>query len=215
MERLAIIDAGHGGVRNGIYATAPNKQYTHKRGEFHLGSTFCEGVVNREIAARLEAKLTALRIPYITLYDKFADIPLRDRIRKANLWTARAERVCGVSIHANASPTHTARGSEVFTSPGQTLSDTLATLYYNYLQEFLPAKYATNFTMRTDFTDRDPDKEARLYVLTQSISPFMLIETLFFDQYDDARLLMEHEVQDLFADACAFAIQDFLSQTQQ
>ena len=41
--------------------------------------------------------------------------------------------------------------------------------------------------------------------------PAILIEHLFFDNYEDAKLLMDEEIQELFAEAQVRAIIEFLS----
>ena len=80
-----------------------------------------------------------------------------------------------VSIHVNAASSdgkwHTGTGWEVYTTPGKTKADNLATCLYN------AAKYnAQDKRMRTDFSDGDPDKEAHLYVLKHTICPAVLTE---------------------------------------
>jgi N-acetylmuramoyl-L-alanine amidase len=65
--------------------------------------------------------------------------------------------------------------------------------------------------MRTDRTDGDYDKEARFYVLTRTVMPAVLIEHLFFDNYQDARLLMDPETVDRFAEAQVRTIIDFIN----
>jgi N-acetylmuramoyl-L-alanine amidase len=83
-----------------------------------------------------------------------------------------------VSIHVNAAGSdgkwHNATGWEVYTTPGETKSDKLATYLYN------AAKYNTkDKKMRTDYSDGDPDKEAHLYVLKNTICPAVLTENFF------------------------------------
>ena len=60
--------------------------------------------------------------------------------------------------------------------------------------------------MRTDLSDGDYDKEARFYVLTRTLMPAILIEHLFFDNLQDAELLMDEEIVDRFAEAQVRAI---------
>lgn len=80
---------------------------------------------------------------------------------------------CFLSLHCNAArrPAH---GFEVWTSPGQTEADPLATaLAISYANEF-PGR-----TFRKDTSDGDPDKEARFTVLTATRCPAVLFELGF------------------------------------
>jgi N-acetylmuramoyl-L-alanine amidase len=55
--------------------------------------------------------------------------------------------------------------------------------------------------MRPDTTDGDNDKEAGFYVIVNTVMPAILNEHLFFDNYEDAMLLMNDDIVDLFAEA--------------
>ena len=44
-------------------------------------------------------------------------------------------------------------------------------------------------TIRSDWSDGDPDKEANYMVLTKTKCPAVLVENLFMDNEDDLRLL--------------------------
>ena len=102
-----------------------------------------------------------------------------------------------VSIHVNAASSdgkwHTGTGWEVYTTPGKTKADDLATCLYN------AAKYnAQDKRMRTDFSDGDPDKEAHLYVLKHTICPAVLTENFFQDNKSDVDyLLSDRGFQDI------------------
>ena len=94
-----------------------------------------------------------------------------------------------VSIHVNAASSdgkwHTGTGWEVYTTPGKTKADDLATCLYN------AAKYnAQDKKMRTDFSDGDPDKEAHLYVLKHTQCPAVLTENFFQDNKSDVNYLL-------------------------
>ena len=83
-----------------------------------------------------------------------------------------------ISIHVNAASNdgkwHNATGWEVYTTPGKTKSDDLATCLYN------AAKFnLKNAKLRTDFSDGDADKEAHLYVLKHTKCPAVLTENFF------------------------------------
>ena len=97
-----------------------------------------------------------------------------------------------VSIHVNAAGSdgkwHDATGWEVYTTPGITKADKLATCLYE------AARYnSENKKMRTDFSDGDPDKEANLYVLKNTNCPAVLTENFFQDNKKDVDYLLSDE----------------------
>ena len=100
------------------------------------------------------------------------------------------DNVIYVSLHVNASGNGRqwmqARGWEVFTSPGKTQSDILATCLWNAAKIYLGDKTK----IRCDWSDGDPDKEAKYAVLTKTKCPAVLVENLFMDNEDDLRLLI-------------------------
>jgi N-acetylmuramoyl-L-alanine amidase len=55
--------------------------------------------------------------------------------------------------------------------------------------------------MRNQASGGDHDNEANFYILRKTNVPAILIEHLFFDNFDDATLLMDDSVVDLFAEA--------------
>lgn len=89
---------------------------------------------------------------------------------------ANAQKAVFWSIHYNAGG---GRGIEVFTSPGQTESDKLAT---HVLEEM---DLVSDQPMRLDFSDGDPDKERKFTVLTATKGPATLIEVGFMDNNQD------------------------------
>jgi len=79
-----------------------------------------------------------------------------------------------LSIHANSAANPSAHGFEVWTSPGWTPADPIATGIFNSVRESFP-----KLAGRVDSGDGDPDKEARFYVLVHTNMPSVLIETAF------------------------------------
>ena len=53
---------------------------------------------------------------------------------------------------------------------------------------------------RSDIEDGDHDRERNFFVLKKTAMPAVLIEHLFFDNYEDARLLMDGLIVDKFAE---------------
>lgn len=98
------------------------------------------------------------------------------------------DNVIYVSLHVNASGNGKwmqARGWEVYTSPGKTKSDILATCMWNAAKNYL----GDMTTIRSDWSDGDPDKEAKFFVLTKTKCPAVLVENLFMDNQEDLKLL--------------------------
>lgn len=206
---IVFLDAGHGGFKPGgcEYTTAPAKQWKHERDSFHDDGWFCEGVFNRQIVARVAAKLSNIGVRNMVVSHPYLDTPLQDRTEKANYYHTHFPRSVFVSSHANASGNGKARGYEIFTAPGTSPSDTLAERIWAHTEGLLGRR----IRYRSDRSDGDSDKEERFFVLTQTRMPAVLIEHLFFDNYEDALLLMDEEVQDLFAEAQVRGIIDFLN----
>jgi N-acetylmuramoyl-L-alanine amidase len=67
-----------------------------------------------------------------------------------------------------------AHGWEVWTSPGDTKADPIATRIYKSGKRTFPS-----ITGRPDLSDGDPDKEARFKVLTGTTAAAVLVETAF------------------------------------
>lgn len=112
--------------------------------------------------------------------------------RDANDWEADLF----VSIHCNSEDSGTARGWEIWTSPGQTGSDAIATSVYTAVQNMFPF-----MKMRIDTSDGDPDKEASFYVLKHSNMPAILIELAFISNKEDEMMLDNSQFIRTMADA--------------
>lgn len=94
---------------------------------------------------------------------------LQERCTEAN--DSKADAF--VSIHCNDYDDENPEGIEVWTSPGETEADKLATAIFMQLTQ-LPGHY-----YRTDYCDGDPDKESPFYVLQHTDMPAVLIECEF------------------------------------
>lgn len=114
---------------------------------------------------------------------------LNFRVKKVNEAVKQygKDNIIYVSLHVNASGSGqwmSGRGWEIFTSPGKTKSDLLATCMWN-----AASNYLTETNMRSDWSDGDPDKEANYMVLTKTKCPAVLVENLFMDNKEDLALL--------------------------
>ena len=176
--------------------------------------TFYEYQFSREVCFRVKQELEAAG------FTVFIDLPdniilgtpteeLRKRCRIVNgLCDHFGKHNClYLSIHVNAAGSgqqwRTAGGWSVYTSPGTTQADRLATSLYEAARLAL-ADYARQFEenkrkglydhkqrpFRTDFLDGDPDQEARFYVLVHTKCPAALTENLFQDNKADVAYLI-------------------------
>lgn len=174
-DQVMLIDMGHGGMdTKGNYVTAPNKMAKHEN------YTFYEGAWTRAVGWALASLLGEAQRNYIVLTPGFVDIPLTARVHsieqlKRHL-SQRDKKPYVHSIHGNAYGLESVNGVEVFTSPGNTKADPLATVYYEQLEKL-------GWRMRPGYGDGDPDKEARFAMLTGPEShgiPSLLTETGFY-----------------------------------
>ena len=203
MSKLIIFDLGHGGINPETkqYVTAPNKQHFH-----HDFGWFHEGEWNRNLMKEIDrlfqdynskAKSNE-QIRYNWYPYDHQDVSLRSRVQSYNEMTNAQSKAVIISLHANASPNHNGRGFEIFTSKGETLSDQYATMIGN---EFNADQILVDsFAFRTDYaSDGDLDKEADFYVLRKTIAPAVLVEHGFFDNLEDATLLINNDIINRFA----------------
>jgi len=212
MIKIPILDAGHGGwdAKAGKYTTEPDKMFAHQKGQFHNDRTFLEGVFNRTVTHRVSEMLSKRGIHHlhtIPFSELHADISLKRRVEFANHIHSPAKGVfcLFISNHANAFNAKV-RGFEVYTSPNDTEADKWAERLYKHTESLLGHK----IRMRPDLSDGDHDKEERFYVLTKTQMPAILVEHLFFDNYEDAILLMNPDIVGLFAEAQCRTIEEWM-----
>ena len=164
---IVLLDNGHGGLINGEYQTPG------KRKDWGSQGIIYEGEFNRAIVNGIIEQLTELQIPYVNIAPEYWDVRLETRVKRAN--TYPSDSCFYLSIHSNAGGGY---GSEFFTSPGNTRSDRIATIFGEEYKKAFP-----NENLRTDFSDGDLDKERRFYVLTKTKMPAVLTENFFMDNF--------------------------------
>lgn len=153
----------------------------------------------RECAVLLEKALKARGHDTLRIVTETEDISLKERCRRVNSICREvgADNVILISIHNNAAGTgdkwYGARGWEAWTSVGKTKSDILATCLYEAAEK-------TNFKIRRDMTDGDPDKEGHLYILKHTLCPAVLTENLFQDNKEDVEFLLSDEGKQTIVD---------------
>lgn len=147
----------------------------------------------RAIAYKITQQLIKLGYDAQLLVPEETDISLQNRVRRANEWCLKEGtlNVLLVSIHCNAAGMgqwEKASGWEAYTSVGQTRADELATLLYEEAKKYFNTK-----KIRTDFSDKDPDKEANFYILRKTKCPAVLTENFFMDNKDDMEFMLSSD----------------------
>lgn len=195
MKPIVLLDNGHG------------KETAGKRSPvWSDGSQLFEWEFNRDIVRRIAEKLEADGIPYRVLVPEETDISLTERARRANeIAKENNGKAYVLSIHANAGG---GTGWEVYTSPGQTPSDAIATVFFEEAgREFVP----DGWRMRSDYSDGDPDKEANFAILTKTTCPAILTENFFMDTEKDCRFIMSEDGRERIANMHVAAIKRVLT----
>ncbi len=195
MKPIVLLDNGHG------------KETAGKRSPvWSDGSQLFEWEFNRDIVRRIVEKLEADGIPYRVLVPEETDISLTERARRANeIAKENNGKAYVLSIHANAGG---GTGWEVYTSPGQTPSDAIATVFFEEAgRELVP----DGWRMRSDYSDSDPDKEANFAILTKTTCPAILTENFFMDTEKDCRFIMSEDGRERIANMHVAAIKRVLT----
>lgn len=195
MSKVIILDNGHG------------KETAGKRSPvWSDGSQLFEWEFNRDIVRRIVEKLEADGIPYRVLVPEETDISLTERARRANEYAKEFNgKAYVLSIHANAGG---GTGWEVYTSPGQTPSDAIATVFFEEAgREFVP----DGWRVRSDYSDGDPDKEANFAILTKTTCPAVLTENFFMDTEKDCRFIMSEDGRERISNMHVAAIKRVLT----
>lgn len=214
-----LLDYGHGGFdpETGDYLTVrdgkPSKCYTFTSEDPPL--FVGEGHTNRETAWRLARLLLAygVRVYDVVAGDDLTDCPslsdleprnvsLGQLVRNANRFDPRSSVY--VSLHSNAignehsGPGNKVRGTSVWTSRGQTLSDAIAETMVEGFREAFDGTPMRLLRGQTE-EDGDVDYEAGFYVLSKTRMPAVLGEVGFFTNLDDARFLLSEDGQGAIA----------------
>lgn len=176
MKKVFLLDPGHGGIIDEVYQTEGKRSPV-----WEDGSQLFEGEFNRDVVRCIMGGAELFGVNCVNLVPEEEDISLSMRVQRANkYWQEHPEVECiYVSVHANAGGGH---GIEVFTSPGFTRSDDIATVFLNKLGMMFPEA-----RKRVDMSDGDPDKEANFYVLKKTAMAAILTENFFMDNEMECR----------------------------
>jgi|TARA_A100000172_G_scaffold47074_2_gene29253 N-acetylmuramoyl-L-alanine amidase len=196
-----LLDAGHGGFIDGEYQTAGKRSPA-----FPDGTILYEGEFNRDVvkyimkSGRSRNMLKALgaknELTMIDLVASQEDIPLRERVRRANKLQAEKGNCIYVSVHANAfgngKDFNKAKGVCTFhhygSGKGQILAESLQ-------------KHLADLTLFRDRGVRANDTWANFYVLRKTHMPAVLSENGFMTNFDDATDLLDIGVRKRIAQA--------------
>jgi N-acetylmuramoyl-L-alanine amidase len=168
MAKIAGIDPGHGG--HDVGAIGPT------------GLT--ESSVNMTLARMLALRLCDDPTTVHPILSRQTDIYMSPSAKAA--WANEVNCDLLISLHCNAFANPAANGFEVWTSPGLTDADSLATAMWLAFREDFPDRRP-----RLDERDGDPDKEGHLTVLTRTIMPAVLFEVAFISNPIEEELLRD------------------------
>lgn len=200
-----LLDPGHGGILDGKYQTKGKRSPfipTHPE-----GTVVYEGIFNRIIVSLVKDMCIKNDIEVVNLVDTQEDVPLSQRVRKANLIHKENKRSIYISIHANAygdgSSFNSARGVSTFYHTNSRNGKKLAKV----MQE--------NLVKETGLKDRGAIANktwANFYVLRKTHMPAILTENGFMTNYREACLMLTEEFQQQVADAHFNTIMHFEKQ---
>jgi N-acetylmuramoyl-L-alanine amidase len=192
---IAILDNGHGqntpGKRSPVWSD---------------NTQLYEWAWTREIVQRIKRGLDKLKISSVIIVPESRDILLHERCRRANEIASQFKDAFLVSVHGNAAPQpNQGHGWEVYTSPGETESDRLATCLFVAARQNL-----SGYPMRADYSDGDPDKEADFTMLTATLCPAALTENLFYDTESECKFMLSEAGRILIAQLHVEGIRNYL-----
>ena len=176
-------------------------------GTAHLSSTpgkrspdgkFREYAYSRKVCKAVQEELLSRGVDCVIDYED-DDMPgltssqeLVKRVQIVNTIAKKTDCLY-VSIHVNASAKNgwdKASGFSIYTSPGETKSDILATDIFDAAAELLKP---TGKKFRKDTSDGDPDFEENFYVLRKTTCPAVLTENFFQNSKSDVEWLESEE----------------------
>ena len=189
---LIILDGGHGketpGKRSPVWSD---------------GAQLFEYEFSRDIVHRISDELLRLRIPHCILVPEVNDIPLSERVQRANRLNYQNGGNCFLlSIHANAAQKiNTATGWECHIYTDKTRSKDFAVLLANEAND----EFAPEWKIRQSLSNQ-PYWISNLQILRETNCPAVLTENFFMDNEKDCRFILSDEGRDRIARMHAAAI---------
>lgn len=176
-------------------------------GTAHLSSTpgkrspdgkFREYAYSRKVCREVAKRLREEGVDCVIDYED-DDMPgltsSQELVRRVQIVNEMAKKTdcLYISIHVNASAKSgwdKATGFAIYTSPGETKSDALATDIFDAATELLKP---IGKSLRKDISDGDPDFEENFYVLRKTSCPAVLTENFFQNCKADIEWLESEE----------------------
>lgn len=198
-----LVDAGHGGnhPKTGEYMTPRHfgKRYTFT--QINPNLEVREGVINRAIANQFCDFLKKGNIDFVKVYHDFIDTSNFYRAYLANDFWAKNrdkyEKIILLSFHSNADGMKDkGEGTNlnfwsVWTTRGRTYSDYVATVWLEETEKIC----GQSIQYRKEFSDGDADFEADFDILFQTIPSAVLVENLYFTNFEGAKKLLSTAYQ--------------------
>jgi len=183
LTNVIILDAGHGGLVDGVYQTKGKRSPIWNNGSYYF-----EGVGNREIVKKLTYRLQKKGIEVFNSNDSQRDLPLYKRVKNINneIKNNKSKKYIGVSVHSNGYSSNQANGWEVFVSKNSSQeSKEMAKISERHFQEEFPKSKNRGI------------KKSNFYILKNTKCPFILTENFFHTNEKECRkILMTEEGQD-------------------
>jgi N-acetylmuramoyl-L-alanine amidase len=191
---LYIFDAGHGGLHpeTGEYQTAGKRMVKD-------GTVFYEGVNNRDNVFRILEAMEEADLEAIDIVNDWRDIPLNERVRRANE-LARGRKCVYISIHsdANSNGTQWNQASGIGTYVYKNGSSNS-----NALAKYMNQELVCNFSGIAK--DRRV-KKCEFYVVRKTNCPAVLLELGFHTNEKEVKLMQgedwKNRVVKSIVDAC-------------
>ncbi len=178
---LFILDPGHGkdtpGKRSPKWEDIPQ---------------IYEWEYNRFIVNDIHNRLNDIGIKSVILVPEENDVPIATRARRANQYAIENggyKTALVISVHLNAALNSAARGWEVHTYLGSSISDAYATVFWREAKRFL----SDNTKMRGDWSDGETDWDSNFGILRLTKCPAILTENCFMTNYEDCKYLLSDE----------------------
>lgn len=182
-------DYGHNGPTLDPGAVGPAGTFESTR-TYQIGKRLA-AIMAKNGYEIVEARTTEDDVTFAAEYtEALGDLPQRVDIFN------NAGCIAVISLHCNGAANPAAQGIEIFTTPGETEADRLATEVLAALAEEFP-----DHALRTDYADGDPDKEANFYVIRETDAPAILVEMEFITNPEMEALLGDEAFQERYAQA--------------
>jgi len=157
-------------------------------------------------------------VTIVLLVHESEDISLSERAKRANVYQKNhpTELCIFLSVHGDAYTSDTAHGTTIFTSPGYTPTDNIATVFMGGMQREVesPNKRTRDAAIIKTKAPSDPfsllkphtwrfrgAKDAKFSVLMRTTMPAMLLETGFYTNYIECKYMMSAKGQGQIARA--------------